>query len=357
MRPDVKTRFYIATALLLAAALALCGCNRHARQVVTIRGVGASFPGPVYHKWVDEFGRLNPAVRIDYQSQGSGAGVRAIENHTADFGAADFRLSAAELQSVSREVLQVPTVLGAVVISYNLPGVAQSLKLAPDVIAGIFLGQITRWNDVHIAADNPDVALPDVAMIVVYRSDSSGTTEVFTNYLSKISTSWRSQVGTNRSPHWPDGLGIGAKGNEGVTGQVKNTPYSIGYLENVFALQNQLAIASIRNRAGKFVLPTPESLLQAAAENGQAEPGNEAGITDSANEQAYPIASYSYVLLYREQEDPAKGRALASFLWWAIHDGQKFARALQYAELPAQMVKRAEVEIDSITTAGARVGH
>jgi phosphate transport system substrate-binding protein len=318
---------------------------------VRLNGMGATFPYPLYQKWMSEYGKINPNARIDYNSQGSGAGVQGILKQTVDFGASDGPMTDAELKTAPAEILHIPTVLGAVVLTYNLPGVAQPLRFSPEVIADIFLGKIKKWNDERIKRDNEGVNLPSTDITVVHRSDGSGTSDVFTDYLSKVSPEWKEKVGRNKSPQWP--TGIGGKGNEGVTGQIKNTPNTIGYVELAYAVQNKLPVAPIKNRAGNFVEPSLDAVTAAAAETVGSIPEDlRASITDAAGGNVYPISSYTYILVYKDQKDAAKGKVLVDFLWWGIHDGEKFARDLQYAPLPDEIIKRAEAKINSITSGG-----
>ena len=268
-----------------------------------------------------------------------------------DFGASDAPMKDEDLKSAPGEVLHIPTVLGAVVITYNLGGVNQPLRFSPDVIADIYLGKITKWNDAKISADNPGVTLPANDITVVHRSDGSGTSAVFTDYLSKVSGEWKAKVGAGTSPSWP--LGLGGKGNEGVTGQVKNTPNTIGYVELAYAVQNKLPVAHIKNSSGSFIEPSIDSVTAAAAASAANMPEDlRVSITNATGAQAYPISSYTYILIYKDQKDAAKGKALVDFLWWGIHDGERFAKDLQYAPLPADIVKRAEAKINSITAGG-----
>jgi phosphate transport system substrate-binding protein len=318
---------------------------------IRLQGTGATFPNPLYQKWVSEYGKLNPNVRIDYQSQGSGAGIKQIQEQIMDFGASDAPMKDEDLKKAPGEILHIPTVLGAVVLTYNLQGVSQPLKFSPDVIADIFLGKIKRWDDARIKADNAGVNLPATDISVVHRSDGSGTSAVFTDYLSKVSPEWKEKVGSGTSPNWP--VGLGGKGNEGVTGQVKQTPNTVGYVELAYAVQNKLPVALIKNSSGTFIEPTLEAVTAAAAESVATTPEDlRVSITNAAGASAYPIASYTYILAYREQKDAVKGKALVDFLWWGIHDGERFARDLQYAPLPAEIVKRAEQKINSITSGG-----
>lgn len=318
---------------------------------VNLQGAGATFPNPLYQKWLSEYGKLHPNVRIDYQSIGSGGGIKQLKEQTVDFGASDSPISDQDLQSAPGEILHIPTVLGAVVITYNLEGVNQSLRFSPEVVADIFLGKIKKWNDPKIAADNPGVTLPANDVTVVHRSDGSGTSAVFTDYLSKVSAEWKEKVGSGTSPSWP--TGIGGKGNEGVTGQVKNTPNTIGYVELAYAVTNNLPVAHIKNASGNFIEPSIDAVTAAASGSAANTPDDlRVSITNAAGPQAYPISSYTYILIYKNQKDAGKGKALVDFLWWGIHDGEAFAKDLQYAPLPDDIVKRAEGKINSITANG-----
>jgi len=314
--------------------------------------MGATFPNPLYQKWVSEYGKLHQNIKIDYQSQGSGAGIKQIKEQTVDFGASDTPMKDEDLKSAPGELLHIPTVLGAVVITYNLAGVTQKLHFSPDVIADIFLGKIKKWNDPRIAADNAGAKLPASDITVVHRSEGSGTTGVFTDYLSKVSPEWKEKVGAGPSPSWP--VGIGGKGNEGVTGQVKNTPNTIGYVELAYALQNSLPAALVKNANGAFVDATIDSVTAAAAASAGNTPDDlRVSITNAPGAAVYPISSYTYILVYKNQKDATKGKALIDFLWWGIHDGQSFAKPLEYATLPADIVKRAEAKLNSVTAGGA----
>jgi phosphate transport system substrate-binding protein len=318
---------------------------------VRLQGAGATFPNPLYQKWLSEYGKANPNVRIDYQSIGSGGGIKQIKEQTIDFGASDAPMKNEDMPAPPAEILHIPTVLGAVVLTYNLRGVSQPLRFSSEVVAGIFLGKVRRWDDAAIRADNPGVQLPAADITPVYRSDGSGTSAVFTDYLSKVSPEWKEKVGTGTSPKWPAGLG--AKGNEGVTGQVKQTPNTVGYVELAYAVQNRLPVALIKNASGNFVEPSLDAVTAAAAESLATTPDDlRVSITNAGGAAAYPVSSYTYILAYKDQRDAAKGRALVDFLWWAVHDGEAFARGLQYAPLPAEMVRRAEAKINSITSGG-----
>ena len=341
--------------LLSIAVLALAcsggGPGGSSGGVTALQGAGATFPNPLYQKWMSEYGKLHPNVRMDYQSIGSGGGIKQIQAQTVDFGASDAPMTDEELKGSPGELLHVPTVLGAVVVTYNVASIAQPLRFSPEVIADIFLGKIKKWDDARIKQDNPGVSLPAADITTVHRSDGSGTTYVFTDYLSKVSPEWKEKVGTDKSPKWPGGQG--GKGNEGVTGQIKQQPNTIGYVELAYAVQNKLPVALIKNAGGKFVEPTIEAVTAAAAAASAQTPDDlRVSITDAAGEGAYPISSYTYILAYKDQKDANKGKALVDFLWWGIHDGEQFAKDLQYAPLPAEIVKRAEAKINSITAAG-----
>lgn len=353
-----KRRLQIAASLLLVSMLLInfgCGGGGQSGGAVKLNGIGATFPAPIYKKWVSEYGKLNPNAQIDYQSQGSGAGVSNIQNQTTDFGASDAAMSDDDLKKAKGgEIVHIPTVLGAVVITYNLAGVSKPLQFSPETINDIFLGKIKKWDDAKIKAENADVTLPANDISVVFRSEGSGTTEVFTDYMTKVSPEWKEKVGPkNKSIKLPEGVGIGAKGNEGVMAQIKNTPNTIGYVEYIYAKQNKLPVALIKNSAGKFVEPTLDGVVAAAAESLANTPDDmRVSITNAKGETAYPISSYTYVLLYKDQKDEAKGKLLVDFLWWATHDGAKFAKEMEYAPLPAEVIKKVETKLNSITSGG-----
>ena len=340
--------------ILFSFALILAGCGQQAgesNREIRIQGAGATFPNPLYQKWFSEYNKAHPGVTFDYQSIGSGGGIKQITEKTVDFGGSDAPMKDEDLGKAPGQILHIPTVLGAVVVTYNLPGVTTELHLTPEAIAGIFLGTVKKWNDAAIASANEGVSLPANDITVVHRSDGSGTTFVFTDYLSKVSEQWKGGPGTGTAVQWP--VGVGAKGNEGVTGQVKQTPNSIGYTELIYAEQNKLHVASIKNSAGQFVHPTLDSITAAAASvAGQMPDDLRVSITNAPGATAYPISSYTYLLVYKEQPDKAKGKAVVDFLWWAIHDGEQMARDLLYAPLPDEVVKKAEAKINSITHQG-----
>ncbi|MFL6334510.1 MAG: phosphate ABC transporter substrate-binding protein PstS [Pyrinomonadaceae bacterium] len=352
-----KTIVRAPLALLLATAsvLALACSGRQQGGAggddIKLQGAGSTFVNPLLQKWVSEYGKLKPDVKIDYQSIGSGGGIKQIKEQTIDFGASDAPMKDDDLKSAPGEINHVPLVRGAVVITYNLQGVAKPLRFSPDVIADIFLGKIKKWDDPRIKADNPDVTLPSSDITVVHRSDGSGTSAVFTDYLSKVSPEWKEKVGAGTSPNWP--VGIGGKGNEGVTGQVKQTPNTIGYVELAYAVKNNLPVSPVKNRSGSFVEPSLDTVSAAAAESLPTTPDDlRVSITDPAGAGTYPISSYVYALVYKDQRDATKGKTLVDFLWWGIHDGEGFAKELQYAPLPAETVKRAEGKINLIGSGG-----
>ena len=340
---------WIALTAVLALSVGLW-VPRTAVAQTLMNGAGATFPYPLYSKWFDEYTKVDPGMRFNYQSIGSGGGIRQILERTVDFGATDGPMTDDQLKKAPGELLHIPTVLGAVVATYNLPG-NPKLKFPPDVLADIFLGKIAKWNDDRIRAVNAGVQLPNQPIVIVHRSDGSGTTYIWVDYLSKISPEWEKQVGRGTSVKWP--VGLGGKGNEGVAGQVKNTPGALGYVELAYASTNKLPAAQIRNQAGKFVEPTIDSTTAAAAGLAKTMPADfRVSLTNAPGETAYPIASFTWLLLYRDQPDATKGKALVKFLWWAIHDGQKFAAELLYAPLPSEVVKQVEERIKQVTFQG-----
>jgi len=351
LRKIARAKFALVFVGIAVLVFAACGGNSGPGSEIRLQGAGATFPNPLYQKWLSEYGKLNPNVKIDYQSIGSGGGIKQIQARTVDFGASDAPMKDEDLRAAPGEILHIPTVLGAVVITYNLAGVLQPLRFAPDVIADIFLGKIKKWNDPRLKTDNAGVNLPDSDITVVHRSDGSGTSAVFTDYLSKVSPEWKEKVGSGTSPNWP--VGIGGKGNEGVTGQVKQIPNTIGYVELAYAGQNKLPVGLIKNKSLNFVEPSIDAVTAAAAASVATTPDDlRVSITDAAGATAYPIASYTYILVYKAQPDQLKGKTLVDFLWWGIHDGEKFAKDLQYAPLPDEIIERAEAKINSITAAG-----
>lgn len=339
---------------LLTGVVLICGCfsGRHSRgDSIKIQGAGSTFVNPLMQKWVHEFGALEPSVKIDYQSIGSGGAIKQIKERTIQYGATDVAMSSADLASAPGELLHIPIILGAVVLTYNLGSVQQTLRFSPATIADIFLGKITRWDDERIKADNPGVDLPPAELTVVHRSDGSGTSAVFTNYLSKVSPEWKEKVGEGTSPAFP--VGLGGKGNEGVTGQVKQTPNTIGYVELAYAVKNKLPVAEIRNKAGNFVSPNFSTVTSAAAESVNTAPEDlRFTITDADGANAYPIASYVFVLIYKNQPERRLGAALVDFLAWGLNEGQRHAQPLYYAPLPAEMVRRSTAKVAQVNFQG-----
>ncbi len=323
---------------------------RPAAAELLMNGAGATFPYPIYSKWFDEYTKVEPSARFNYQSIGSGGGIRQITARTVDFGASDGPMTDGQLAKAPGELFHIPTVMGAVVATYNLPG-SPKLRFTPDIVADIFLGKIEKWNAPRIAAANSGVKLPNEPILVVHRSDGAGTTYIFTDYLSKVSREWERTAGRGPSVKWP--VGLGGKGNEGVAGQVKSTPGTLGYVELAYAIKNRLPVAMIRNQAGRFVEPTIESTTAAAAGVAANMPSDfRVSLTNAPGENAYPIASFTWLLVYKEQTDPAKGKALVRFLRWATSEGQKYASDLLYAPLPPPVVKRVEAKIGQITYQG-----
>jgi phosphate transport system substrate-binding protein len=313
---------------------------------VSLTGQGATFPAPLYAKWSQTYAGIERSVKINYQPTGSGAGIKAITDKTADFGASDALMTDDQIKAAPG-ITHIPMTLGAVVVTYNLDG-APKLKLTPELLAGIFLGEIKKWNDPKLVAENAGVKLPDQAIGVTYRSDGSGTTAVFTSYLTKVSPKWK-DIGSSTTVKWP--TGSGQKGNDGVTGQVKSTPGAIGYVELVYAMNNKLPMASLKNHAGKYVDATLDSITAAGA-GAQIPDDLRISVIDADGEAAYPIAAFSYVLVYKEQADAAKGAALVKFLAWGLHDGQKLSGPLYYAPLPDAVAKKADEKLKTITAAG-----
>jgi phosphate transport system substrate-binding protein len=334
---------------LLALALLTAGTAAAAAEPLLINGAGATFPFPIYSKWFSEYGKAHPEARFNYQSIGSGGGIQQFTAGTVDFGASDAPMKDEQIAAVA-DVVHVPMVMGAVVVTYNAP--VASLRLTPALLSDIFLGKITKWNDPALAKVNPGVSLPDAGITVTHRSDGSGTTFVFTNYLSKVSAEWKEKVGNSTSVKWP--VGIGGKGNEGVTGLVKQTPGTIGYVELAYANQNKLPLAELQNKDGVFVKPTLASTSAAAA--GVEMPADyRVSITDAAGKDAWPLASFTYLLVHRDAKDPAKGTALIKFLWWATHEGQAFAEPLDYAPLPKAVVAMVSKTIEGLKIEGKPV--
>jgi phosphate transport system substrate-binding protein len=316
--------------LIAAGVLAMATIGANAQN---INGAGATFPYPIYSKWFSEYSQANPNVKINYQAIGSGGGIRQVSEGTVDFGASDGPMNDDQIKSAKVKTIHIPTVLGAVVPIYNIPGVNKDLNFTGDVIADIYLGKITKWNDPRIVKDNPGVNLPANPILPVYRSDGSGTTYIFTDYLSKVSSDWASKVGKNTSVKWP--TGIGQKGSEGVAGMVRQSPNSFGYVELIYAVQNKMAYGSVKNAAGKFLKASTDGVTAAAAASAKAMPADfRVSITNAPGATSYPISSFTWLLIPTQSADPAKGKALVGFLGWMLDHGQSEAATLTYAPLP-----------------------
>ena len=337
------TRTKIAVA---AAAVLLTAGSAWAGKMMLVNGAGATFPYPIYSKWFSEYAKTNDLVNFNYQSIGSGGGIKQLQAGTVDFGASDAPMSDEELAQAKGKTLHFPSVMGGVVPVYNLSG-SPELNFSQSALAGIFLGKITRWNHPALAEDNPGVILPDAQIVVVHRSDGSGTTFVFTDFLSKVSLDWKARVGTGKSVNWP--VGLGGKGNEGVAGLVKQTPNSIGYVELGYALHNKRAFGRMQNKEGQFVRCTAESVSGAAVGFLPKMPKDfRISIVNAPGADVYPISTFTWILVCQQQTDSAKGKALVEFLKWMLEDGQKFAQPLGYAPLPAEMIRMEEEAIEQI---------
>jgi phosphate transport system substrate-binding protein len=329
-------------ALLLAGlALALPVMGQ-----TTLNGAGATFPYPMYSKWFSEYNKVHPDVQINYQSIGSGGGIRQVLNGTVDFGASDGPMTDEQLAQSKTKILHIPTVMGAVVPAYNVPGISGEVKFTPEALAGIFLGKIANWNDPAITKVNPGVNFPNQPIIVIYRSDGSGTTFIFTDYLSKISKDWSNTVGKGTSVKWQ--IGMGGKGNEGVAGQVRQLQGSIGYVELIYAVQNKISYGAVKNAAGNFVKATLEGVTEAAA-SAKAMPADfRVSITNAPGKTAYPISSFTWLLIPAQAKDSKKGKIIADFLDWMVSDGQKMASQLSYAPLPESVVEKVKAAVKQI---------
>jgi phosphate transport system substrate-binding protein len=303
----------------------------------TLNAAGATFPYPIYSKWFSEYHKLHSEAQVNYQSIGSGGGIRQVTAGTVDFGASDMPMTDKQLQEAKTKILNIPTVLGADVPAYNIPGVTGEIKFTPEALAGIFLGRISKWNDKAITSANPGVSLPDKEIIVVHRSDGSGTTFIWTDYLSKVSPEWKSQVGSDTSVKWP--VGMGGKGNEGVAGFIRQLPGSIGYVELIYAVQNKIPYGSVGNSAGAFVKASLESVTAAAASAPKMPPDFRVSITNAPGKDAYPISSFTWLLIPAQSKDPAKGKILADFLNWMVTD---------YAPLPENVVAKVKEAIKQV---------
>lgn len=335
------------TLLTLSFLLGFTALAGALSAAVLLNAAGATFPYPIYSKWFDVYHSAHPDVQINYQSIGSGGGIRQLQAGTVDFGASDGPMTDEQLAQSKVKVLHFPTVLGAVVPTYNIPGVSGDLNFTQKAIAGIYLGQITKWNDPEIVKANSGVKLPNDDIVVVHRSDGSGTSYIFTDFLSKVSPEWKSKVGTNTSVNWP--VGLGGKGNEGVSGLVKQTPDSIGYIELIFAAQNNIPYGKVQNAAGKFVKADLAGVTAAAAGAAKEMPADfRVSIADAPGPTAYPISSFTWLLIPSHIPDAAKKAAIKDFLKWMLKDGQNYNEGLTYAKLPAAVIAKEEKAIDLI---------
>jgi phosphate transport system substrate-binding protein len=312
----------------------------------TLNGAGATFPNPMYSKWFSEYHKLHSEVQVNYQPIGSGGGIRQVTAGTVDFGASDMPMTDKQLQEAKTKILNVPTVLGAVVPAYNIPGVTGEVKFTPAALAGIFLGKISKWNDKEIAEPNPGVNFPNQDIIVVHRSDGSGTSFIWTDYLSKVSSEWKSQVGADTSVKWP--VGLGGKGNEGVAGNIRQLSGAIGYVELIYAIQNKIPYGSVRNSSGAFIKASLESVTAAAASAPKMPADFRVSITNAPGKDAYPISSFTWLLIPAQSKDPAKGKILADFLNWMVTDGQPMTAALSYAPLPENVAAKVKETIKQV---------
>jgi phosphate transport system substrate-binding protein len=329
--------------ILAAGVLAIAAIGAGAQN---LNGAGATFPYPIYSKWFSEYSQQT-GIKINYQSIGSGGGIRQVSDGTVDFGASDGPMSDEQISAAKVKTQHIPTVLGAVVPVYNIPGVNKDLNFSGDVVADIYLGKITKWNDGRIAKDNPGANLPDKPILPVYRSDGSGTTYIFTDYLSKVSSDWSTKVGKNTSVKWP--TGIGQKGNEGVAGMVRQSPYSFGYVELIYAVQNKMSFGSVKNASGKFVKASTDGVTAAAAAAAKTMPADyRVSITNAQGATSYPISSFTWLLVPTHSSDATKTKALKGFLSWMLEHGEGEAAGLSYAPLPKQvqdMVRKTVAQI------------
>jgi phosphate transport system substrate-binding protein len=304
----------------------------------TVNGAGATFPNPMYQKWFSEYHKTHPDIQFNYQSIGSGGGIRQVLAQTVDFGASDGPMTDEQLSQAKTKILHIPTVMGAVVPAYNVPGVSTELKFTPEALAGIFLGKITTWNDPAIAKANPGVSLPNQTIIVVHRSDGSGTTYIFTDYLAKVSSEWANGPGKGTSVKWP--VGLGGKGNEGVAGMIRQMQGGIGYIELIYAVQNKIDYGSVKNAGGVFMKASLESVTAAAASVKSMPADFRVSITNAPGKDAYPISSFTWLLIPEKSKEAAKGKILADFLNWMVDDGQKMTAELTYAPLPGSVAEK-----------------
>ncbi len=312
----------------------------------TLNGAGATFPYPMYSKWFSEYHKAHPDIEINYQSIGSGGGIRQVLAGTVDFGASDGPMTDEQLSQAKTKILHIPTVLGADVPAYNIPGVSEELKFTPETLAGIFLGKITSWNDAALTKINPGANLPNQPIIVIHRSDGSGTTYIWTDYLSKVSSEWANGPGKGTSVKWP--VGLGGKGNEGVAGQIRQLQRSIGYVELIYAVQNKIPYGTVKNSSGNFVKASLESVTAAAASAKSMPADFRVSITNAPGKDAYPVSSFTWLLIPEKSKDPNKGKILADFLNWMVDDGQKMTAELTYAPLPESVASKVKATIKQV---------
>ena len=327
--------------MCVAVALALPALGQ-----TTVNGAGATFPNPMYQKWFSEYHKAHPDIQFNYQSIGSGGGIRQVLAQTVDFGASDGPMTDEQLAQAKTKILHIPTVLGAVVPAYNVPGVSTELKFTPEALAGIFLGKVTTWNDPAIAKANPGVNLPSQPIIVIHRSDGSGTTYIFTDYLSKVSSDWQNGPGKGTSVKWP--VGLGGKGNEGVAGLIRQMQGGIGYIELIYAVQNKIDYGSVKNASGTFVKASLDSVTAAAASAKSMPADFRVSITNAPGKDAYPISSFTWLLIPEKSKEAAKGKILADFLTWMVDDGQKMTADLTYAPLPENVAVKVKGAIKQV---------
>jgi phosphate transport system substrate-binding protein len=329
--------------MALALVAALVGVSS---AETNLNGAGATFPNPIYSKWFSEYNNQHPDIKINYQSIGSGGGIKQLQSGTVDFGASDGPMTDEQLAQTPGKVFHIPTVLGAVVPTYNVAGVSSDLKFTGDVLADIFLGNIKKWNDPRLAKANPGVKFPDADIVVVHRSDGSGTTYIWTDYLSKVSPAWKDKVGKGTSVNWP--VGLGGKGNEGVSGTVKQTEGSIGYVELIYALSNKMSYGTVQNAGGAFVKASLESVTAAAASVKDMPDDFRVSITNAPGKEAYPISSFTWLLVPAEWADAGKQKAFVDFLNWMVDKGQNMTSALEYAPLPKGVAQKVKARIKEI---------
>jgi phosphate transport system substrate-binding protein len=335
---------------LLVSAFLFVALGGMLQAQLKLNGAGATFPYVIYSKWFDVY-HQKTGIEFNYQSIGSGGGIKQVTEGTVDFGASDAFLSEGQMKEIKdkqgSDILHFPTVMGAVVVTYNLPAAGKDLKLTPEVLTGIYLGEITKWNDERITSINPGKSLPDQAILVAHRSDGSGTTNIFTDYLCKVSKTWADKVGKGTSVNWP--VGLGGKGNEGVAGIVKQSEGALGYVELAYAVKNDLPYASLKNKAGRFVDPSFDAVSAAAAGAARNMPADlRVMITNADGKDSYPICGFTWLLIYKDMKDKAKAKAIVNFLKWAMTTGQSYAKDLYYAPLPASVVKMCEKKINTI---------